>query len=91
MPTDKASLLKKRVRTTVFAVVVLILSLAAGFSLLSIVWDGPHWVEALVGVIAGVIAAAVLFFTFRWVRLVEVEADDQITAPCGERSGSRDR
>lgn len=80
---DRVSTLRKRVRSTVFAVIVLILSLAAGFAMLAIVWEGPVWVEILVGAIAVAVAIAVLFFTFRWMRLMyleelRVKADDPL-------------
>ncbi len=70
---DRVLTLRKRVRSTVFAVIVLILSLAAGFAMLAIVWEGPVWVEILVGAIAVAVAIAVLFFTFRWMRLMHLE------------------
>lgn len=70
---DNVLALRRKVRSTVFAVIVLILSLAAGFTMLAIVWDGPVWVEVLVAAIASAVALAVLFFTFRWMRMMHLE------------------
>mgnify|MGYP007125810262 CR=1 FL=1 len=71
--SDNVLALRRKVRSTVFAVIVLILSLAAGFTMLAIVWDGPVWVEVLVAAIAAAVALAVLFFTFRWMRMMHIE------------------
>lgn len=81
---DRVLTIRKRVRSTVFAVIVLILSLAAGFAMLAIVWEGPVWVEILVALIAVAIAFAVVFFTFRWVRIMHIEELKAQDDPLGE-------
>lgn len=92
---DTVLMLRKRVRSTVFAVIVLVLSLGAGFTMLAIVWEGPVWVEVLVAVIAAAVAFAVLFFTFRWMRLMHLEElraqADEPSPPVDERMGKMER
>ncbi len=65
---QQEQLARKRVVNAVISIGVLVLSVISGFIMLAIAWNGPVWVEILVGVVATAIIVAVLLYTLKWVR-----------------------